>query len=78
MNKKERRERANKAYCLLSEANELLNDIIWERQEGQDDHFDKLTKLEQIRLAGCRALISSGLVQISSLQDILANLGNGK
>lgn len=71
MNKQERESKANRAYELLLEANELLNEIIWESQEGQVDHFDKLSKLEQIKLISSRSHITSGLQQISSWQDTL-------
>lgn len=33
MTKQEREAEANKAYNLLFEASEILNEIIWERQE---------------------------------------------
>lgn len=29
-----------------------LYDIVWEKQEGQPDHFDKLSKTEQVVLIG--------------------------
>lgn len=74
MNKEERKEAANKAYCLLLKAYELLNDIIWERQEGQSEHFDKLSKLEQLKLISSSSLIRSGLQEIDNWQEVLRSL----
>lgn len=74
MTKKEREAVASKAYNLLFEASELLNELIWERQEGQPEHFDKLSKLEQIKLITSRALIISSLQQVDSWKETLNSL----
>ena len=74
MNKEERKEAANKAYNLLFEASEILNEIIWEHQEGQSEHFDNLSKLEQIKLITSRALIISSLQQVDSWKETLKSL----
>ena len=74
MTKQEREAEANKAYNLLFEACEKLNEIIWERQEGQPEHFDKLSKLEQIKLITSRALIISSLQQVDSWKETLKSL----
>ena len=74
MTKQEREAGANKAYNLLFEAGEILNEIIWERQEGQPEHFDKLSKLEQIKLITSRALIISSLQQVDSWKETLDSL----
>lgn len=74
MTKQEREAGANKAYNLLFEASEILNEIIWERQEGQPEHFDKLSKLEQIKLITSRALIISSLQQVDSWKETLDSL----
>lgn len=75
MNKEERINRVNKVEELLLEAPELINGIIYESEEGQPDHFNKLTKLEQIKIVSCRALLASSFIQIHGLQDTLSNLG---
>lgn len=74
MNKEERKAAANKVYCLLLKAHELLNDIIWERQEGQPEHFDNLSKLEKIKLISSSSHIRSGLQEIDNWQDVLRSL----
>jgi len=74
MNKEERKDAAYKAYHLLLEAHELLNDIIWEHQEGQSEHFDKLSKLEKIKLISSHSHIKSSLQEIDMWQDILKNI----
>ncbi len=74
MTKQQREAGANKAYNLLFEASEILNEIIWERQEGQPEHFDKLSKLEQIKLITSRALIISSLQQVDSWKETLDSL----
>lgn len=53
MTKEERIKRVDCVAQLLGEAKKLLNDIVWEGQEGQPDHFDKLQKLEQVMLCSC-------------------------
>ena len=74
MNKEERKDAANKVYCLLLEAHELLNNIIWEHQEGQPEHFDKLSKLEKIKLISSHSHIKSSLQEIDMWQEILKNI----
>lgn len=71
MDKQEREARAAKVYELLLEAHNIVNDIIWEAQEGQADHFDKLSKLEQIQLISIRAHISSGFQSVNKWQETL-------
>ena len=29
---------------------EYVKDVVWERQEGQENHFDRLNKAEQVAL----------------------------
>ena len=53
MTKEERIKRIDCVAQLLGEANSLLRGIIWERQEGQPDPFDKLQKEEKILLCSC-------------------------
>lgn len=57
MTKEERIKRVDCVAQLLGEANSLLCGIIWERQEGQPDHFDKLQKLEQVMLCSCDNIV---------------------
>lgn len=57
MKREERITKMNRVYDLLMEADEILNSIVWEKQEGQEDHFDKLSKLEQVKLSGCHCSI---------------------
>lgn len=74
MTRQERENAAIKAYNLLLKAHELMNDIIWERQEGQPEHFDKLAKLEKLKIIATSSHIKSGLQEISYWQDVLRNL----
>lgn len=53
MKKEERIKRVNCVAQLLGEARTILNHIVFEDQEGQPDHFDKLQKLEQVMLCSC-------------------------
>ena len=71
MDKQEREARAAKVYELLLEAHNIVNDIIWEAQEGQADHFDKLSKLEQINLIACRSQIASSFQAVNNWHETL-------
>lgn len=53
MTKEERIEKIKKAKKMAFEIKEIFNNIVWEKQEGQVEHFDKLSKAEQIALIGC-------------------------
>lgn len=53
MTKKERIEKIKKAQTMASEIKDIFNSIVWENQEGQSEHFDKLSKADQIALIGC-------------------------
>lgn len=74
MDKQEREARAARVYKLLSEAHTLINDIIWEAQEGQADHFDKLSKLEQITLIAIRSHNASSIQAINNWQETLKSI----
>lgn len=50
MKKEKRVKRVERALQLVTKAKKLLDDIVWEGQGGQSDHFDKLQKLEQVML----------------------------
>lgn len=52
MTKEERELKVRKAGVLAREIKQLLNDVVWESQEGQKDHFDNLTKVEKVALVG--------------------------
>lgn len=67
MKKEERIKRIDCVAQLLGEANSLLRDIIWERQEGQPDPFDKLQKEEKVLLCSCD---SSVRLACSTLTDM--------
>lgn len=53
MEKEKRVKRVEDALRLIEEAQKLIQDIVWEGQEGQADHFDKLQKVEKVMLCGC-------------------------
>lgn len=74
MDKQEREARATKVYELLLEAHNIVNGIIWEAQEGQADHFDKLSKLEQITLIAIRSHNASSIRAINNWQETLESL----
>lgn len=52
MTKEERINKIKEAQTKASEVRFLLNDIVWESQEGQIEHFDMLNKAEKIALIG--------------------------
>lgn len=52
MTKQERESKVRRAGELAREIKKLLNDVVWEPQEGQRDHFDNLTKVEKVALVG--------------------------
>lgn len=60
----------NKAIKLVTEAEDLLQSIIWEKQEGQSDHFNNLSKLEQIKLSGTHHSLKLSLISLNDLDDI--------
>lgn len=52
MTDKERLEKILEAIELASKAKDILYHIVWEKQEGQENHFDSLPKSEQVALIG--------------------------
>lgn len=74
MDKQEREASATKVYELLLEAHNIVNDIIWEAQEGQADHFDNLSKLEQITLIAIRSHNASSIQAINNWQETLKSI----
>ena len=52
MTKKERLDKLNQVCELSATIKDILYGIVWENQEGQEDHFDRLTKSEQVALIG--------------------------
>lgn len=52
MLKTERINKIKEAQTKASEIRLLLHDIVWESQEGQEEHFYKLNKAEKIALIG--------------------------
>ena len=69
MTRQERLERVKTALKLLSEADLLIKEIVWESQEGQPDHFDKLPKLEQVWFLGTKTSISHSVAGLQSLKS---------
>lgn len=54
MKKEERIRKIETAKFLIDQATKLLNDIVWEGQEGQKigEHFDTLQKSEHVAILG--------------------------
>jgi hypothetical protein len=69
MKKEERIKRVDDALHLIEEAQKLLKDIIWEGQEGQPDHFDKLQKLEQVMLCGSHHSLRVACMTLSEMAN---------
>lgn len=59
----------NKAIKLVTEAENLLQSIIWEKQEGQPNYFDNLSKREQIKLSGTHHSLKLSLISLNDLDD---------
>ena len=69
MKREERITKMNRVYDLLIEADEILTSIVWEKQEGQEDHFDELHKLEQVRLSGCYCSVKQSKDNVAFLNN---------
>lgn len=52
MTLEERNKILNEVDEMTSKIKDMLYNIVWENQEGQDDHFDKLPKSERVSLVG--------------------------
>lgn len=48
----ERQSKISEAYEMSYKIKNILREIVWENQEGQEDHFDNLPKAEQVALIG--------------------------
>ena len=44
------KERLDKDIENVIDICEYVKDVVWERQEGQENHFDRLNKSEQVAL----------------------------
>lgn len=63
----ERSNRIFRSLHLLTEAEKLLDDIIWDEEKEQSDHYDKLQKLEQVMLGGCHYMLRSTFEALEEL-----------
>lgn len=52
MKTEERNAKILEALEMANKIKYMLNNIVWENQEGQEDHFDNLPKAEQVALIG--------------------------
>lgn len=52
MTTEERNAKILEALKMANKIKYMLNNIVWENQEGQEDHFDNLPKAEQVALIG--------------------------
>lgn len=52
MTTEERNAKILEALEMANKIKYMLNNIVWEKQEGQEKHFDKLPKVQQIAIAG--------------------------
>ena len=69
MKKEERVGRIFRSLHLITQAEELLEGIVWESQEEQSDHFDKLQKTEQIMLCECHHSLKLAFTSLESLYN---------
>lgn len=69
MTVEKRKEVIKKAIELVMEAEDLLQTIVWEKEEGQSDHFNNLSKLEQIRLSGTHHSLKLSLTSLNNLNN---------
>lgn len=67
MKQEERAGRIFRSLHLITEAEKLLNDIIWEDEKEQPDNYDKLQKLEQVMLGGCHYMLKSTFEALEEL-----------
>lgn len=44
------KERLDKDIENVNNIYDYVKDVVWERQEGQENHFDRLNKAEQVAL----------------------------
>ena len=52
MTTEERNKIINDAADIASKLKNSIYDIVWERQEGQTEHFDTLPKAQRVALTG--------------------------
>lgn len=52
MTKAERENTIEMISSLSIEVKDKLYNMVWENQEGQEEHFDKLNKAERVALVG--------------------------
>lgn len=69
MKKEERIKCVDNALQLAVEAQKLLEDVVWEGQEGQPDHFDKLQKLEQVMLCGSHHSLRVACIALTEMSN---------
>lgn len=69
MTQKERADRVSKSLQLIVEAEKLLGDIVWKGQEGQSDHFDKLSKLEKVMLCSSHHSVKLAFTSLEGLYN---------
>ena len=69
MEKEKRVKRVEDALRLIEEAQKLIQDIVWEGQEGQADHFDKLQKVEKVMLCGCNHSLRLACITLTEMSN---------
>ena len=69
MNEKELKERLLKMEEQLKEDCLDIHDFIWQRQEGQNDHFDNFNKTQQIAFIDLYS-------KVQALRDCLVSYNN--
>ena len=50
---------------ILSEMTEKMNNVIWENQEGQENHFDTWNKAQQVGFVQMRAMVRSAYESVT-------------
>ena len=50
---------------ILSEMTEKMNNVIWEKQEGQENHFDTWNKAQQVCFVQMRAMVRSAYESVN-------------
>lgn len=69
MKKEERAGYIYRALHLITQAEKLLDNIVWEEQKDQSDHFDNLQKNEQVMLCGCNYVLKSAFTSLEDLYN---------
>lgn len=69
MKKEERAGYIYRALHLITQAEKLLDNIVWEGDEGKSDNFENLQKNEQLMLCICHNNLKSAFTSLEGLYN---------